>query len=163
MEGSAFPAMQERSRNVHSFDALKISIASPETIRTWSNGEVKKPETINYRTFKPERDGLFCAKIFGPTKDYECNCGKYKRLKHRGIVCEKCGVEVIPSYVRRERLGHIELASPVAHIWFLRSLPSRIGTLLDMTLRELEKVLYFESFVVIDPKKTTLDERRSAG
>ena len=157
MEGSAFPAMQERSRHVHSFDALKISIASPETIRTWSNGEVKKPETINYRTFKPERDGLFCAKIFGPTKDYECNCGKYKRLKHRGIVCEKCGVEVIPSYVRRERLGHIELASPVAHIWFLRSLPSRIGTLLDMTLRELEKVLYFESFVVIDPKKTTLD------
>ncbi len=158
MEGSAFPAMQERSRNVHSFDALKISIASPETIRTWSNGEVKKPETINYRTFKPERDGLFCAKIFGPTKDYECNCGKYKRLKHRGIVCEKCGVEVIPSYVRRERLGHIELASPVAHIWFLRSLPSRIGTLLDMTLRELEKVLYFESFVVIDPKKTSLGE-----
>ena len=157
MEGSAFPAMQERSRHVHSFDALKISIASPETIRAWSNGEVKKPETINYRTFKPERDGLFCAKIFGPTKDYECNCGKYKRLKHRGIVCEKCGVEVIPSYVRRERLGHIELASPVAHIWFLRSLPSRIGTLLDMTLRELEKVLYFESFVVIDPKKTTLD------
>ena len=157
MEGSAFPAMQERSRHVHSFDALKISIASPETIRTWSNGEVKKPETINYRTFKPERDGLFCAKIFGPTKDYECNCGKYKRLKHRGIVCEKCGVEVIPSYVRRERLGHIELASPVAHIWFLRSLPSRIGTLLDMTLRELEKVLYFESFVVIDPKKTALD------
>jgi DNA-directed RNA polymerase subunit beta' len=157
MEGSAFPAMQERSRHVHSFDALKISIASPETIRTWSNGEVKKPETINYRTFKPERDGLFCAKIFGPTKDYECNCGKYKRLKHRGIVCEKCGVEVIPSYVRRERLGHIELASPVAHIWFLRSLPSRIGTLLDMTLRELEKVLYFESFVVIDPKKTALE------
>ena len=147
---------QARSRNVDDFDALKISIASPEIIRSWSNGEVKKPETINYRTFKPERDGLFCAKIFGPVKDYECNCGKYKRLKHRGIVCEKCGVEVIPSYVRRERLGHIELACPVAHIWFLRSLPSRIGTLLDMTLRELEKVLYFESYVVIDAKKSTL-------
>jgi len=114
MNESAFPQQQERSRNAQSFEALKISIASPATIRTWSNGEVKKPETINYRTFKPERDGLFCAKIFGPTKDYECNCGKYKRLKHRGIVCEKCGVEVIPSYVRRERLGHIELAAPVA-------------------------------------------------
>ena len=156
MNESAFPQQQERSRNAHSFEALKISIASPATIRTWSNGEVKKPETINYRTFKPERDGLFCAKIFGPTKDYECNCGKYKRLKHRGIVCEKCGVEVIPSYVRRERLGHIELAAPVAHIWFLRSLPSRIGTLLDMTLRELEKVLYFEAYVVIDAKKSAL-------
>jgi len=155
MNGTSLPHQQERSRNAHSFDALKISIASPETIRGWSNGEVKKPETINYRTFKPERDGLFCAKIFGPTKDYECNCGKYKRLKHRGIVCEKCGVEVIPSYVRRERLGHIELAAPVAHIWFLRSLPSRIGTLLDMTLRELEKVLYFEAYVVIDGKKSS--------
>ena len=155
MNGSDFPQQQERSRNAHSFEAFKISIASPATIRTWSNGEVKKPETINYRTFKPERDGLFCAKIFGPTKDYECNCGKYKRLKHRGIVCEKCGVEVIPSYVRRERLGHIELAAPVAHIWFLRSLPSRIGTLLDMTLRELEKVLYFEAYVVIDAKKSS--------
>jgi len=140
-----FSLQQSHSRTVDSFDALKISIASAETIRSWSNGEVKKPETINYRTFKPERDGLFCAKIFGPVKDYECNCGKYKRLKHRGIVCEKCGVEVIPSFVRRERLGHIELACPVAHIWFLRSLPSRIGTLLDMTLRELEKILYFES------------------
>lgn len=155
MNGTSLPHQQERSRNAHSFDALKISIASPEAIRAWSNGEVKKPETINYRTFKPERDGLFCAKIFGPTKDYECNCGKYKRLKHRGIVCEKCGVEVIPSYVRRERLGHIELAAPVAHIWFLRSLPSRIGTLLDMTLRELEKVLYFEAYVVIDGKKSS--------
>jgi DNA-directed RNA polymerase subunit beta' len=150
-----FSLHQTQSRSVDSFDALKISIASAETIRSWSNGEVKKPETINYRTFKPERDGLFCAKIFGPVKDYECNCGKYKRLKHRGIVCEKCGVEVIASFVRRERLGHIELACPVAHIWFLRSLPSRIGTLLDMTLRELEKVLYFESFVVIDPKKSS--------
>ena len=117
-------------------------------IRSWSHGEVKKPETINYRTFKPERDGLFCAKIFGPTKDYECNCGKYKRMSHRGVVCEKCGVEVIQSKVRRERMGHIDLATPVAHIWFLRSLPSRIGTLLDMTLKELEKVLYFESYVV---------------
>jgi DNA-directed RNA polymerase subunit beta' len=150
-----FSLHQTQSRAVDSFDALKISIASAETIRSWSNGEVKKPETINYRTFKPERDGLFCAKIFGPVKDYECNCGKYKRLKHRGIVCEKCGVEVIASFVRRERLGHIELACPVAHIWFLRSLPSRIGTLLDMTLRSLEKVLYFESFVVIDPKKSS--------
>ncbi|MCP4716864.1 MAG: DNA-directed RNA polymerase subunit beta', partial [Deltaproteobacteria bacterium] len=146
---------QSRSRNVNSFDALKVALSSPETIRSWSNGEVKKPETINYRTFKPERDGLFCAKIFGPVKDYECNCGKYKRLKHRGIVCEKCGVEVIPSFVRRERMGHIELACPVAHIWFLRSLPSRIGTLLDMTLRELEKVLYFESYVVVDPKSSS--------
>ena len=151
-----FSIHQTRSRNVNSFDALKASIASADTIRSWSNGEVKKPETINYRTFKPERDGLFCAKIFGPVKDYECNCGKYKRLKHRGIVCEKCGVEVIPSFVRRERLGHIELACPVAHIWFLRSLPSRIGTLLDITLRELEKVLYFESYIVIDPKNKEL-------
>jgi DNA-directed RNA polymerase subunit beta' len=126
-------------------------------IRSWSYGEVKKPETINYRTFKPERDGLFCAKIFGPTKDYECLCGKYKRLKHRGVVCEKCGVEVTLAKVRRERMGHIELASPVAHIWFLKSLPSRIGLLLDMTLRDIERVLYFESFVVIDPGMTPLE------
>jgi DNA-directed RNA polymerase subunit beta' len=138
------------------FDALRIGIASPEDIRSWSHGEVKKPETINYRTFKPERDGLFCAKIFGPTKDYECNCGKYKRLKHRGVVCEKCGVEVIPSFVRRERMGHIELASPAAHIWFLRSLPSRIGNLLDMTLKDLEKVIYFEQYIIIDPGDTPL-------
>ncbi len=163
-----FSIYQSRSRTVDSFEALKISIASSETIRSWSFGEVKKPETINYRTFKPERDGLFCAKIFGPQKDYECNCGKYKRLKHRGVVCEKCGVEVIPSHVRRERLGHIDLACPVAHIWFLRSLPSRIGTLLDMTLREMEKVLYFESYVVIDPMDSAfkqgelLDEERYA-
>ena len=141
------------------FNAVRISLASPEKIRAWSYGEVKKPETINYRTFKPERDGLFCAKIFGPTKDYECNCGKYKRMKHRGVVCEKCGVEVIQSKVRRERLGHIELAAPVAHIWFLKSLPSRIGNLLDMTLRELEKVLYFEAYVVINPKGTPLKEK----
>ncbi|MBF0480735.1 MAG: DNA-directed RNA polymerase subunit beta' [Desulfovibrionaceae bacterium] len=136
--------------------AIKISLASPEKIREWSFGEVKKPETINYRTFKPERDGLFCAKIFGPVKDYECNCGKYKRMKHRGIVCEKCGVEVIASKVRRERMGHIELAAPVAHIWFLKTLPSKIGTLLDMTMIDLEKVLYFDSYIVLDPKETNL-------
>src|SRR5690554_313318 len=128
------------------FDAIKITLASPDMIRSWSYGEVKKPETINYRTFKPERDGLFCAKIFGPVKDYECLCGKYKRMKHRGIICEKCGVEVTKAAVRRERMGHIELASPVAHIWFLKSLPSRIGMFLDMTLRDIERVLYFESF-----------------
>ena len=139
------------------FDALKIGLASPELIRSWSYGEVKKPETINYRTFKPERDGLFCARIFGPVKDYECLCGKYKRLKHRGVVCEKCGVEVTLTKVRRERMGHIELASPTAHIWFLKSLPSRIGLLLDMTLRDIERVLYFESFIVIDPGLTDLE------
>ncbi|HBO84534.1 MAG TPA: DNA-directed RNA polymerase subunit beta' [Deltaproteobacteria bacterium] len=138
------------------FDKIRISLASPEKIREWSHGEVKKPETINYRTFKPERDGLFCARIFGPVKDFECNCGKYKRMKHRGITCEKCGVEVIPSKVRRERLGHIELAIPVAHIWFLRSLPSRIGLVLDTTLKELEKVLYYESYIIIDPKDSEL-------
>ena len=140
------------------FDAIRIGLASPEMIRSWSFGEVKKPETINYRTFKPERDGLFCAKIFGPVKDYECLCGKYKRLKHRGVICEKCGVEVALAKVRRERMGHIELASPVAHIWFLKSLPSRIGLLLDMTLRDIERVLYFESYVVIDPGMTTLEK-----
>ena len=139
------------------FDAIHIGLASPEMIRSWSYGEVKKPETINYRTFKPERDGLFCAKIFGPIKDYECLCGKYKRLKHRGVVCEKCGVEVTLAKVRREHMGHIELASPVAHIWFLKSLPSRIGLLLDMTLRDIERVLYFESFVVIDPGLTPME------
>ncbi len=139
------------------FDNIRISLASPEMIRTWSYGEVKKPETINYRTFKPERDGLFCAKIFGPIKDYECLCGKYKRLKHRGVICEKCGVEVALTKVRRERMGHVELASPVAHIWFLKSLPSRIGLLLDMTLRDIERVLYFEAFVVIEPGMTTLE------
>ena len=139
------------------FDSIRISLASPQQIQSWSYGEVKKPETINYRTFKPERDGLFCAKIFGPVKDYECLCGKYKRLKHRGVVCEKCGVEVTQSKVRRDRMGHIDLASPVAHIWFLKSLPSRIGLLLDMTLREIERILYFEAFVVIDPGLTTLE------
>ena len=140
------------------FDSIRIGLASPEMIRAWSFGEVKKPETINYRTFKPERDGLFCAKIFGPVKDYECLCGKYKRLKHRGVICEKCGVEVALSKVRRDRMGHIELASPVAHIWFLKSLPSRIGLLLDMTLRDIERILYFESFVVTEPGMTTLEK-----
>src|SRR6202007_1601572 len=143
-----------------SFDEIKISIASPERIRSWSFGEIKKPETINYRTFKPERDGLFCARIFGPIKDYECLCGKYKRMKYRGIICEKCGVEVTLSKVRRDRMGHIELASPVAHIWFLKSLPSRIGLLLDMTLKDLERILYFENFVVIEPGLTPLKLRQ---
>src|SRR5512143_2134191 len=138
------------------FDEIRISIASPDRIRAWSHGEIKKPETINYRTFKPERDGLFCARIFGPIKDYECLCGKYKRMKYKGITCEKCGVEVTLQKVRRERMGHIELASPVAHIWFLKSLPSRIGLLLDMTLRDLERVLYFEQYVVIEPGLTNL-------
>jgi DNA-directed RNA polymerase subunit beta' len=146
----------EKPKDPVHFNALRISLASPEKIREWSFGEVKKPETINYRTFKPERDGLFCAKIFGPVKDYECNCGKYKRMKHRGVVCEKCGVEVIQSKVRRERMGHITLATPVAHIWFLKSLPSRIGNILEISLRDLEKVLYFESHIVIDPRETDL-------
>jgi len=148
----------EKPKDPLAFNSLRISLAAPDKIREWSFGEVKKPETINYRTFKPERDGLFCAKIFGPVKDYECNCGKYKRMKHRGVVCEKCGVEVIQSKVRRERMGHITLASPVAHIWFLKSLPSRIGNILEITLRDLEKVLYFEAHVVIDPKDTELEK-----
>ncbi|HGG04501.1 MAG TPA: DNA-directed RNA polymerase subunit beta', partial [Aliiroseovarius sp.] len=139
------------------FDEIKVSLASPERILSWSFGEIKKPETINYRTFKPERDGLFCARIFGPTKDYECLCGKYKRMKYRGVVCEKCGVEVTLQKVRRERMGHIELAAPVAHIWFLKSLPSRIGLMLDMTLRDLERILYFENYVVIEPGLTDLN------
>jgi DNA-directed RNA polymerase subunit beta' len=146
----------EKPKDPSSFNAIRIAVASPEQIRGWSHGEVKKPETINYRTFKPERDGLFCARIFGPVKDYECNCGKYKRMKHRGIVCEKCGVEVIQTKVRRERMGHIELAAPVAHIWFLKSIPSKIGMFLDMTLKELERVLYFESYVITDPKSIPL-------
>ncbi len=148
----------DKPKDPLSFDAVRVSLASPEMIRGWSYGEVKKPETINYRTFKPERDGLFCAKIFGPIKDYECLCGKYKRMKYRGVICEKCGVEVTQSKVRRERLGHIELATPVAHIWFLRSLPSRIGNLLNLSLKDVEKVLYCEAYVVIDPMETTLDE-----
>jgi DNA-directed RNA polymerase subunit beta' len=148
----------DKPKDPLSFDAVRVSLASPEMIRDWSFGEVKKPETINYRTFKPERDGLFCAKIFGPIKDYECLCGKYKRMKYRGVICEKCGVEVTQTKVRRERLGHIELATPVAHIWFLRSLPSRIGNLLNLSLKDVEKVLYCEAYVVIDPMETTLEE-----
>ena len=140
------------------FDQIKITIASPEKMLSWSFGEIKKPETINYRTFKPERDGLFCSRIFGPIKDYECLCGKYKRMKYRGVICEKCGVEVTLSKVRRDRMGHIELAAPVAHIWFLKSLPSRIGLLLDMKLKDLERVLYFENFIVIEPGLTPLKE-----
>jgi len=149
----------EKPKNLVKFNAMKISIASPEKILSWSRGEVKKPETINYRTFKPEKDGLFCAKIFGPVKDYECLCGRYKRMKHRGVVCEKCGVEVIQSKVRRERMGHITLATPVSHIWFLKSLPSRIGNAVDLSLKELEKVLYFESWIVLDPLKTPLKKK----
>ena len=149
----------ERPKDPTSFDAIRIRLASPEKIRSWSYGEVKKPETINYRSFKPERDGLFCARIFGPTKDWECNCGKYKRMKHRGIVCDRCGVEVIQAKVRRERMGHIELAAPVAHIWFLKGVPSRIGAFLDLTIRQMERILYFEDYVVLDPKDTPLKER----
>ncbi|HVY20603.1 MAG TPA: DNA-directed RNA polymerase subunit beta', partial [Bauldia sp.] len=145
---------------VQVFDQIRISIASPDKIKSWSYGEIKKPETINYRTFKPERDGLFCARIFGPIKDYECLCGKYKRMKYKGIICEKCGVEVTLARVRRERMGHIELAAPVAHIWFLKSLPSRIGMLLDMTLKDLERILYFENYVVTEPGLTPLKERQ---
>ena len=158
-----FPMNQELTNNPFNpltpqktFDEIKVSLASPERILSWSYGEIKKPETINYRTFKPERDGLFCARIFGPVKDYECLCGKYKRMKYRGVVCEKCGVEVTLQKVRRERMGHIELAAPVAHIWFLKSLPSRIGLMLDMTLRDLERILYFENYVVIEPGLTDL-------
>ncbi len=152
--------MFQKPSSIEDFDGLRIGLASPEKIRSWSYGEVKKPETINYRTFKPERDGLFCAKIFGPIKDYECLCGKYKRLKHRGVVCEKCNVEVIQSKVRRERMGHIELAAPVAHIWFLKSLPSRIGLLVDKSLKDLERILYFESYVVLDPGLTSLEQHQ---
>src|SRR4249920_1989243 len=142
------------------FDEIRISIASPDRIRSWSFGEIKKPETINYRTFKPERDGLFCARIFGPTKDYECLCGKYKRMKYKGIICEKCGVEVTLDRVRRERMGHIELASPVAHIWFLKSLPSRIAMMLDMPLKDIERVLYFEYYIITEPGLTPLKQHQ---
>src|SRR5437773_12217134 len=141
----------DRANMIADFDSIRISLASPDKIRSWSHGEVTKPETINYRTFKPERDGLFCARIFGPVTDWECLCGKYKRMKHRGVICDKCGVEVTQAKVRRERLGHIDLASPCSHVWFFKGLPSRIGHLLDIPLRELEKVLYFESYIVIDP------------
>jgi DNA-directed RNA polymerase subunit beta' len=165
--GVAEMAMNQEMMNLFSpqapaqvFDQIRISIASPEKILSWSYGEIKKPETINYRTFKPERDGLFCARIFGPIKDYECLCGKYKRMKYKGIICEKCSVEVTLSRVRRERMGHIELAAPVAHIWFLKSLPSRIGLLLDMTLKDLERILYFEYYVVLEPGLTPLKDRQ---
>ncbi|HYK79138.1 MAG TPA: DNA-directed RNA polymerase subunit beta', partial [Micropepsaceae bacterium] len=150
----------QQAKEIPTFDRIRISLASPDQILRWSHGEIKKPETINYRTFKPERDGLFCARIFGPVKDYECLCGKYKRMKYKGIVCEKCGVEVTVQKVRRDRMGHIELASPVAHIWFLKSLPSRIGLMLDMTLKDLERVLYFENYVVLEPGLTPLKERQ---
>jgi DNA-directed RNA polymerase subunit beta' len=143
-------SLSSNAIDILDFNAIKISIANPDKIRSWSFGEVTKPETINYRTFKPERDGLFCARIFGPIKDYECLCGKYKRIKYKGIVCEKCGVEVTSSKVRRERMGHIELAAPIAHIWFLKSLPSRISTILGVTLKSIEKVIYFESYIVTD-------------
>src|SRR5437660_3944925 len=149
----------DRAASIADFDSIRISLASPEKIRQWSHGEVTKPETINYRTFKPERDGLFCARIFGPVADWECLCGKYKRMKHRGVICDKCGVEVTQAKVRRERLGHIELASPCSHVWFFKGLPSRIGHLLDIPLRELEKVLYFESYIVIDPGDAPVKER----
>ena len=147
-----------RNPKIHLFQCDPYLHCLSAEIRSWSHGEVKKPETINYRTFKPERDGLFCAKIFGPVKDWECNCGKYNGMKHRGVICEKCGVEVIQSKVRRERLGHIELACPVSHVWFFKGIPSRIGILLDMSLRELERILYFENYVVIDPRTTGLKE-----
>src|SRR6202051_3651556 len=142
------------------FDCVSITVASPDTIRKWSKGEVKNPETINYRTFKPEPGGLFCQKIFGPVRDYECACGKYKRIKYKDVVCDRCGVEVTIARVRRERMGHIELAVPVAHIWFLKSMPSRLGMVLDMTLRDIERVLYFEAYVVIDPGMTPLKARQ---
>ena len=146
----------DRASLIADFDSIRISLASPEKIRSWSHGEVTKPETINYRTFKPERDGLFCAKIFGPVTDWECLCGKYKRMKHRGVICDKCGVEVTLSKVRRERLGHIELASPCSHVWFFKGLPSRIGYLLDISMRDLERILYFEAFVVVDPNEVAV-------
>ena len=150
----------EKPKPLNDFNAIRLGLASPEKIRSWSHGEVIKPETINYRTFKPERDGLFCAKIFGPVTDWECLCGKYKRMKYRGVVCDKCGVEVTKSKVRRERMGHIELAAPVSHVWFFKGLPSRIGLLLDMTMRELERVLYFEAYVVVDPGDTSLEDQQ---
>jgi DNA-directed RNA polymerase subunit beta' len=149
---------QERNKSV-TFESIQVKLASPEVIRSWSYGEVTKPETINYRTFKPEKDGLFCERIFGPVKDWECSCGKYKRIRYRGVICDRCGVEVTQSKVRRERLGHIELAVPVSHIWFLKSLPSRIGHLLEMSIRDLERVLYYESYVIIDPGETNLRKK----
>src|SRR5215217_5391735 len=154
------PSFDSRSSLTSDFDAIRISLASPDKILSWSHGEVTKPETINYRTFKPERDGLFCAKIFGPITDWECLCGKYKRMKHRGVICDKCGVEVTQAKVRRERLGHITLATPVSHVWFFKGLPSRIGHLLDISLRDLERVLYFEAYVCVDPGDTDLKQNQ---
>src|SRR5437867_3675070 len=154
------PSFHERSALTSDFDAIRISLAAPDVIRAWSHGEVTKPETINYRSFKPEKDGLFCEKIFGPVKDWECNCGKYKRIRYRGVICDKCGVEVTQAKVRRERLGHIALATPVSHVWFFKGLPSRIGHLLDISLRDLERVLYFEAYVVVDPGETELKQNQ---
>src|SRR5436305_15123715 len=154
------PSFDTRGSLTTDFDAIRISLASPEKILSWSHGEVTKPETINYRTFKPERDGLFCAKIFGPVTDWECLCGKYKRMKHRGVICDKCGVEVTQAKVRRERLDHITLATPVSHIWFFKRLPRRIGHLHDISLRELERVLYFEAYVVVDPLDSDLNQNQ---
>src|SRR5213083_2772313 len=145
--------------NFTDFDSIRLSVASPEEIPSWSHGEVRKPETINYRTFKPERDGLFCERIFGPVRDWECHCGKYKRIRYRGVICDRCGVEVTLSKVRRERMGHIELAVPVAHIWFFKTLPSPMGNLLDMTLRDLERVIYYTNYVVIDPGEQEVQEK----
>ena len=153
-----FQPAKRSSSEIEDFDSINISISSPDKIRSWSFGEIRKPETINYRTFKPEKDGLFCGRVFGPTKDYECICGKYSGMKYKGIICEKCGTEVTLSKVRRERMAHIELASPVAHIWFFKSLPSRIGTLLDISLKSLEKILYFEEYIVIEPGLTDLKQ-----
>ena len=148
------------ARKSNAFDSVSLSLASPEMIRSWSHGEIKNPETINYRTFKPERGGLFCERIFGPTRDWECGCGKYKRIKHKGVICDRCGVEVTVSRVRRERMGHIEMAVPIAHIWFFKCTPSRLGLVLDMTGRQLERVLYYEDYVVVDPGKTPLQEKQ---
>ena len=154
---SSIPRAQQKKPS--DFSAIQVQLASPETVLSWSFGEVTKPETINYRSFKPERDGLFCERIFGPVKDWECNCGKYKRIRFRGIVCDRCGVEVTQSKVRRERMGHIKLAVPVSHIWFVKSLPSRIGYLLDLSVRELEKIIYYEAYIIIDPGNTSYQER----
>lgn len=151
--------LYEQPQDPSDIEAVRIKLASPEKIREWSYGEVKKPETINYRTFKPEKDGLFCARIFGPIRDWECLCGKYKKIKHRGIICDKCGVEVTSSKVRRERMGHIELAAPVAHIWYVKVLPSKIGTLLGLSIKDLERVIYYESYIVVDPGDTPLKEK----
>ena len=145
---------------LNNFESIKIALASPEKIRQWSRGEVKKPETINYRTLKPEKDGLFCERIFGPQKDWECHCGKYRRVRYKGVVCDRCGVEVTKSKVRRERMGHIELAAPMSHIWYFKGIPSRMGLLLDMSPRSLEKILYFASYVVVDPGETGLNEKQ---